>query len=261
MIGFCDRQWSGESAGARLILNKFREVCTLPAVVLTRQKEDNFSLKLALAQRGVEVMEIPCVAFCDIEAPELKTRVEAITLASRHGVKAFTRLPWVMSYLNKNRPLVAVVGESTAKMATTLGLVVDLVAEPPEGLRMAQMLVQSLPVKSKVAVVSGDLKVGHGGQELLDKAFEVFPVQVYQNVEPDIPCLKPFDPGAVFVASPSAGQRLLKKNRWMKRARFFVIGDTTYKAMTNLGVTCVEKLGTDFDYWVETLCHAGLSEV
>ncbi|RME22687.1 MAG: hypothetical protein D6806_12555, partial [Deltaproteobacteria bacterium] len=71
---------------------------------------------------------------------------------------------------------------------------------------------------------------------LEDAGHTVKALQVYRNVEPEIPELEEFGVDAVFVASPSAARRLLGKNPWMARALFFTIGKTTGEAVRGLGV-------------------------
>ncbi|HUU02123.1 MAG TPA: uroporphyrinogen-III synthase [Myxococcota bacterium] len=234
-----------------------------PAVVLTREPEDNRRLKEALAARGVPVREIPCLATRFIRPDRLPSEPPAaVTFSSRRGVRACRRL----DLLNELIPaelnvIVGAVGPATASELAAAGITVDLLAEPPEGRELARLLVAKLTSGSRVTLVGGNLRAGGMDTILAQAGMNLEPVIVYENIEPDVPACQPFRVAGVFVASPSAARRLLEKNPWMNKNRFFTIGSTTSRQLAERGIESIDVLGAGFDNWLEALHQAYLQAV
>ncbi len=230
-----------------------------PAVVLTREPEDNLELALALRQRNVVVIEIPCLATNYISRVHLPAGpFDAITFSSRRGVRGFTKLdPAQQKIAADQSSLLGAVGQATADELTAAGLEVDLVADPPEGKVLAEMLIERLKPNARILAVRGNLRAGKMDTLLRQAGHQLETAIVYENLEPEIKSWPPFEVAAIFVASPSAAKRLLEKNQWMKEKLFMAIGSTTIAALQELGVDSCELIGAQSDSWLESLTRAG----
>jgi uroporphyrinogen-III synthase len=231
-----------------------------PAVVLTREADDNASLAAALRERGVRVVEIPCVSTRFVAPPLPTERLDAVLFTSRRGVQGILRHPLGRSLLDGRKgaasPLLGAVGNATAAALEAAGWHPDLVAEPPDGHTLGREIVGRLAPGSKVAVVRGNLTTGELEQALTAAGIQALPVVVYENVAPDVPHLEEFPVAAVFVASPSAAGRLLEANAWMAGCPFATIGETTCKAVRRLGIANTRIIGTELEHHVGELARA-----
>ncbi len=234
-----------------------------PAVVLTREPEDNRRLKEALAARGVPVREIPCLATRFIRPERLPRETPAaVTFSSRRGVRACRLLDLLNELIpSESNVIVGAVGPATAAELAAAGIGVDLVADPPEGRELARLLIARLTNSSRVTVVRGNLRAGSMDALLTGAGMRLDPVIVYENIEPDIPACQPFRVAGVFVASPSAARRLLEKNPWMRKNSFFAIGSTTARQLADQGIERIGELGAGFNHWLEALHEAYLQAV
>lgn len=216
-----------------------------PAVVLTREPEDNRELAAELARRGIPVREIPCLATRYHQPAEVPGRADAVVFTSRRGVKGLLLLPGRIRLLSVSPPpLLCAVGKATAEAIQAGGLGVDIIADPPTGEVLAQALTARLPAGRRILLVRGNLRAG-GLDEALERAgYEIVGVEVYENSAPDVPAVAPFPVAAVFAASPSAARRLLEANPWLRERPFVGIGPTTEKALRELGVGRVVVAGT-----------------
>ena len=229
-----------------------------PFVVLTREPEDNRELAAALRDRGVPVREIACVATRYLDPGELPGGAGAIAFSSRRAVRGLLRLvDWQGLVQGPRRPLVAAVGTATAAELERAGLVPDLVAAPPEGRVLARMLIARLEPGARIVIPRGNLRAGGMDATLAKAGMVLEPLVVYENLAPEIPASEPFGVAAVFIASPSAGQRLCAALPWIRCAPFFAIGPTTAAAMRSCASGPVKELGPGgTDVWLDPLCAA-----
>ena len=240
-----------------------------PAVVLTRQHEDNQELAAALTARGVVVREIPCLAtrYLSPKEPIIKNP-DAVVFTSRHGVRGFFQQESTGRHSQAAQPsggpllgvtqraLIAAVGKATAGELQSRGVSVDLIADPPEGAALANLLINALPLGSHLLMVRGNLRTYEIDSQLTNAGYQPEDLIVYENVDVPIAALQPFPVAAVFIASPSAAKRLLSANPWMRDARMFTIGKTTAQALRTLGDSNVEEIGADPRQWLEVLFRA-----
>jgi uroporphyrinogen-III synthase len=229
-----------------------------PAVVLTREPEDNLALARELESRGVPVREIPCMATRWRDPGEYPEGAAAVVFTSRRGVKGLRLLPLHARIFSgePGGPLICAVGKATAEQLRECGFHPDIVADPPSGLALARALSARLPRGGSVVLVRGNLRAGEIDRELELAGFTLLPLVVYENVDPDVPVMTPFPVAAVFAAAPSAARRLLAANPWLREAPFVAIGDVTEKAVRDLGVTSVAAVGPGLDDLVEALWGA-----
>lgn len=225
-------------------------------MVLTREAQDNEPLRLALAQKGIDVVCIPCVATRYL-SPEYPTGdMDAVTFSSRRGVRGLHKSGLLRKLLDSSpKPLVGAVGQSTADELRKFGFEPDIEAHPPEGRVLAGMLLQRLKHGQRVLTVRGNLRAGSMDSILSGAGMKIVPLEVYENQDPELSPRQAFDVSAIFVASPSAGRRLLDANPWMRHCRFAVIGKTTQDELERLGVVNIRKVGAGMDAWLEALCQ------
>jgi uroporphyrinogen-III synthase len=205
------------------------------------------------------VREIPCIETRWLLPESVPEPGQAVTFSSRRGVEGMIRsglTDRLVRPAEAEAPLVAAVGGATAAALRTGGIEPELVADPPRGDVLGQLLLKRLVPGSRVVAVRGNLRVGHMEALLEESGHRVVPVVVYENVEPEIPGYEPFDVAAVFVASPSAARRLIRANPWIAERPFYAVGPTTGAAVRGLGVRESREAGTDFDGWVEALAEA-----
>ena len=226
-----------------------------PLVILTREADDNRELAAALMERGVPVRELPSMATRYVRPATLPTGpFDAAVFSSRRAVRGMVQQGLAAQLLPpEHGTLVAAVGPATARVLTAAGLPVDMVATPPRGKVLAELLAPLLAPGARVLVVRGNLRAGGLDAALTAAGIELVPLQVYENIPPEIPALAPFPTAAVFVASTSAARRVLEKNPWLRQQHFCAIGSTTREALGQLGVSSVELAGTSLSEWTETL--------
>ena len=232
-------------------------------ILLTRESEDNKKLAHALEQRGIPVMEIPCVATRYLKKKHIPKDSDALLFTSRRGVRGFflCNPDKAMLLDSEKRPLIGAVGKATARELEQKGVSVNLIAWPPKGEVLANLVIDELKNKNnikipKITIIRGNLHAGALDEMLKNAGFTLQSVEVYENVDPIIPKLTPFAVSAVFGASPSAVRRLLTANPWLKSAPFFAIGSTTLDALRNMGVSSAQKAGSQFELWLDVLSDA-----
>ena len=217
-------------------------VAAAATVVLTRSSEDNAPLRSALQARGVAVLEVPTV---DVRAvgpePDADTvdrwltdaRVAAFT--SRNGVLSFVKLLGAprLTALQRGGGIIAAVGKSTAQVLQSEGIEgVVAVQEPMTGSHLAQVLAERLDGSAGPVLA---FQGRHARPELVDglrqRGIEARVVVVYENAVPAAPganllraCAAA---SAIFVAAPSAADRLLAWAPELRDRPFVAIGPTT----------------------------------
>jgi len=212
-----------------------------PCVVLTREQADNLSLARELHARGVPVREIPCAATVYLRPdrpPELP--VGCVAFASRRAVRGFVAAGLAEPIFAAGAPPpVAAVGPATCAELERHQLGVDLLAEPPTGQALAELLHARLGPGEPVLVPRGRLTGGalESALAALERPFQT--LVVYDNPAPEIPAQEPFPVAAVFVAAPSAACRLLAALPWLLELPFVAIGPTTEQALLRLGARSV----------------------
>jgi uroporphyrinogen-III synthase len=152
--------------------------------------------------------------------------------------------------------MIAAVGPATAAELESFGIQPSLIADPPEGEVLARLIAGVVRPAGRIAIVRGNLRAGGMDEALKAAGYELLPLEVYENVSPAIPSLDPVPVAAVFVASPSAGDRILQRNGWLRACRFVCIGETTERALRSMGVTSVVATGASLNDWVDELCEA-----
>ena len=224
-------------------------------MVLTRAAEDNEAMRDALISLGVAVREIPCLEIRSRPGARVpEGPYQAVAFTSRWGVRLAARQGLMACLLPPGgKTLAAAVGGKTAQELASCGIRPDLVAEPPDGAQLARLLQEALPGGGRIVMVRGNLRASLLDEPLARAGYQVLPLVIYDNVAPDIPALSPFAVAAVFVASPSAAQRLLAHNAWLTASRFFCIGRTTARRLKELSVLDVLELGAEESRWVEAL--------
>ncbi len=148
-------------------------------VVLTREKEDNDALALALAHKGVDVISIPCVATRYLVPDKIPDHCDAVTFSSRRGVRGIQKAGLLGKLLNSSpAPLLGVVGKSTGDELRKAGYEPDVQADPPEGRVLARILTKRLEPGQRVLTVRGNLRAGVMDGLLSDSGLEVVALEV-----------------------------------------------------------------------------------
>jgi len=218
----------------------------MPSVVLTREREDNAALARALSERGVRVVEYPCIEthilpydgsslLCGLRVEEFA----AVVFSSRRGV---TGMQTAALSLRGPRPLIAAVGAATAAAAAVLaGRAADLVSSDGTGEGLAAELVRVLPAASAVLHVRGSKSTGDVKRVFEASGMQVCEVIVYENTNPRLTALDLDGVAAAVFASPSAARRFFEVNPSARERLVAVaIGPTTEKALRSVGVARIE---------------------
>jgi len=213
------------------------------SIVLTRSAEDNAPLRGELQARGHLVLEVPTVCLREVgpepSAPAVRqwsSAAPAIAFTSRNGVQAFCRLLGADLLIQAHREgrLVAAVGRSTAQVLAETGITAVLaVTEPMTASHLAEALADRLSsAQCKwVLAVQGRQARPELIQGLAARGIESRVAVVYENAVPDPPSpqllLACRAAQVVFVAAPSAADRLLAWAPELRDRVFVAIGPTT----------------------------------
>ena len=130
---------------------------------------------------------------------------------------------------------------------------VKYLADPPEGRILAQLLASHLNSGERIAIIRGNLHAPGLDEGLTEAGLPNLPIVLYENFAPKIDSFKPFPVAAIFVAAPSAVERLLCYNPWMKAGPFYAIGPTTTRALLDKGIHGAHTLGAAPTDWVAAL--------
>ncbi len=212
-------------------------------IVLTRSAEDNAPLRRELAARGHVVLEVPTACVRDI-GPEPSADVvrqwaaqaRAIAFTSRNGVQGFCRLLGAEPLLAalEGGALIAAVGRATAQVLAEAGIAPVLaLTEPMTGSHLAEALADRLETQPDAWVLA--VQGRHARPELVQGlALRGVPSRVavvYENAVPEPPAAELLRAcalaDAVYVAAPSAADRLLAWAPELRDRAFVAIGPTT----------------------------------
>lgn len=218
-------------------------VRTGATVVLTRSQDDNASLRAHLHAAGVNVIEVPTAALRDVPPePDVDTvrtwctQVQAVAFTSRHGVEAFCRQIGsdALRLARDHGAQIAAVGQATAGALHAACVGVDIaVAEPATGEHLAFRLADDLEGTRDARVLA--VQGRHARPELLHglqrHGIAVDIAVVYENAVPEPPAaeilLACASADLIYVAAPSAADRLLAWAPGLRDRPFVVIGPTT----------------------------------
>lgn len=205
------------------------------AVVLTRAVSDNQALRLLLEAADHRVLELPTAAFegvsCD---PTLRPDARAITFTSPHGWQAWQvqagAEPLILA--QKHGLLVGAVGPATAQALADAGITADVVAAAPAtGRHLAELLASQLTQGALVTVVQAAHSQPDLAETLQSAGLCVDLRTVYRNIEPPAPAAellaKAAHARAIYVAAPSAVDRVLAWAPQLRDRPFVAIGPTT----------------------------------
>jgi glutamate-1-semialdehyde 2,1-aminomutase len=216
-------------------------------VVLTRSTADNAPLRTRLEARGVSVVELPTAAVRLIAGePDARTihgwleRAAAIAFTSRHGVEGFAATcgSGCLLRFQERGGLVGAVGLATASAVSALGGAADVVAvAPATAATLAELLATRLANRagSLVVAIKGRSARPELSDGLLAAGIAVQSAVVYENAEPAPPtpelAARCAAADAVFVAAPSATDRVLQWVPELRHKAIVAIGPTTAAAL------------------------------
>lgn len=208
-------------------------------VVLTRAHEDNQALRARLEHAGVQVLEVPTAQFADVplagDLRGLLATCDALTFASSHAVAAFAR-QLSADEVRSIGGVIAAVGHGTAASLTRIGLPASLVAETPStGHALAELVIARLPAHAQIVVVQARQSQPELVAMLQDAGHDVHAAIVYENVEPAAPAeallQQASQANAIYLAAPSAAERLLTWAPALRERPLVAIGTTTATAL------------------------------
>jgi uroporphyrinogen-III synthase len=210
-------------------------------VILTREVADNAALAQALSKRGLNVVEVPCLA----------TRVRSVQLSGvgGFGVEHFAAIAFTSrravdavaqdaSSLQAYGGLLAAVGQGTGEaIARQLRREPEIVSNEGTGESLAALLAVQLPAGAPILHLRGDKTTGTLQRGLSAAGFPLHEEVVYENFAPPIQRLEGVPEGTLAVfASPSAARRFFAANEHLLTLVIPVaIGPTTQAALQSLG--------------------------
>ncbi|MFZ4578499.1 MAG: uroporphyrinogen-III synthase [Myxococcota bacterium] len=222
-----------------------------PTVVLTRSCDDNALLRERLEALGTAVIELPTAAIVDLPPqPEVATclslcaQAQVVAFTSRHGVDAWCRQLGAPSLLDavQRGASVAAVGKGTASALERWGIPVGIQAsDPMTGAHLAQSIGDHLMrlsdhqtsagMPARTLAVQGRQARPELLQGLRDRGLPVDTAVVYENVTPPPPtpalAVACAQADAVYLAAPSAADRVLAWVPQLREVPLVVIGPTT----------------------------------
>ncbi len=210
-------------------------------VILTRAVEDNVELAQALSQRGLNVVEVPCLATraTNVQLAGVGgagiNQFAAVAFTSRRAVEAVAS--WATAWQTYGG-LLAAVGPATAEsIAATLGRTPEVVSEEGTGESLAALLATQLPSGSSILHLRGSKTTGTLQEGLSTAGFSFHEEVVYENVAPSIPRLEEVPEGTLAIfASPSAVRRFFAANEHLlSQVLPVAIGPTTEAALRSIG--------------------------
>ncbi len=219
-----------------------------PSVVLTRSEPDNAALAARLVARGWTVIEAPTVAITAVapdqnadEVRALLASAPAIAFTSRYGVQAWWELAGAaeLKAALERGAEIGVIGQATADALLAQDVHASVVADPATGTALAEQLLDRLPSNNRNPCVL--LQGRHARPELRDGLLgggrDVQTVVVYENRTPPPPSEATLSAcagaAAIYVAAPSAADRLLSWAPTLCERPFVAIGPTTSAALAD----------------------------
>ncbi len=231
-----------------------------PCILLTREASDNLTLATLLRANGVAVRELPCMETHWLLPKNAPDRADIIAFASRRSVIGFFNAGLMERLgLSPDTTSFATVGEATAQSLREHGIEPEIIANPSTGAVLAQSIHRIHGGDRKVLVVHGDLGKGELYTALTQIEQPVCDLTVYKNIEPSLGTTEIFPVAAVFVAAPSAAQRLLNHLPWLRLSPFLPIGPTTESALRALGVETFLEQTSTLSEQVNSLTKAWMS--
>lgn len=222
-----------------------------PTVVLTRSSDDNAPLRERLEALGIAVIELPTAALVDLPPqPDAATclaqcaQAQVVAFTSRHGVDAWCRQLGAQSLQDavQRGASVAAVGKGTASALERWGIAVGIQAkDPTTGAQLAQTIgdhLMRLPTHrssadkpARTLAVQGRQARPELVQGLRDRGLPVDTAVVYENAPPAPPtpelAVACAQADAVYLAAPSAADRVLAWVPQLREVPLVVIGPTT----------------------------------
>ena len=161
-----------------------------PAVILTREPEDNAALASLLAARGLRVVQYPCIVTrvlgfhpSQLPAGLALSDFDVLAFTSRRGVVAVP--PDVVAQARRAR--IAAVGPATAAaIAQSFSRPADVISTARSAAALAEELLRSLSPGARVLLFRGDLSVGSLQETLLSSGISVVEAVVYRNEAPEL---------------------------------------------------------------------------
>jgi uroporphyrinogen-III synthase len=205
-------------------------------VVLTRAPGRNDGLAAALRAAGVPTIEWPALAIVPLRPERLAERLRAPVLAFES--------PSAAEAVADELPEEAVLVAQGPGTAAALGRS-SVVADPPTAEGLVAAVAAVAAPGAHVALVRGDKARDVALDGLRALGFEVDPLVVYANRAPaDV--AHPARPlSAVVYPSPSAVDRLLGANPWLRDVPAVAIGPTTAAALAGVARVVVAEAPTD----------------
>lgn len=211
-------------------------------VVLTRALGENQGLADLLAAHGVPSLEWPALRI-EIVEPEggaaafaaALAEADAVGFVSPNAVRATVALLAPHGGLPR-RPTVVAQGPGTARALSEAGLRPHALAAPPtaEGLILALLPIARL-TGGAVVLPRGDRPLPTVVAGLTAAGVEVRTFTVYANRAPETLAYAPRPVRAAVFSSPSAVERLLGANPWLREVPAVAIGATTAAALRDAG--------------------------
>lgn len=211
-------------------------------VVLTRAPADNQPLRERLEAAGVRVLELPTAQFVDVPleivALDSLRTCQAMTFASPHAVQALARQvgPKTLVNMQQTGVIVGAVGPVTAQVLADLGVRADAVAQRPStGEQLAELLLPILPKDAQVTAFQAMHSQPELTVRLAAAGHAITHAIVYANTEPPRPHApllhQAEEARAIYLAAPSAADRLLAWAPRLRHCPLVAIGPTTAAAL------------------------------
>jgi uroporphyrinogen III methyltransferase / synthase len=218
-------------------------------IILTRESEDNITLKEILRQRGAAVIELPATETRPVDPlneKEVLTKWNDIgwtVFTSRKAVRFF--MDWIKKIVAEVPPnsKFAAVGKGTSRSLFSAGVNADLVPEIENGEHLGKTLAEkSPPALSLFPQARGATKTAQA--ELRKASWGILELEIYETISRSLNDreLTELGKGAdlAFIASPSALQSFSSNSRALSallKIPVLPIGETTRRMAIELSLT------------------------